>query len=497
MKSIFGKMLTKFVIIILVSFLLLMLFSYSGINKIIEDKEEQTLQLQCEQIFSYIDDHKVELFVMNDEIIHKNLHELIKKTTTKMNNIIWVCDGKGKLISTSADQIDDRYFLKNKNDNNYIFIDDNYINFILTQDRGLERSNLFSHVLENEQINSISFFSKENIMIFNAYPPLDIDLIIFVHTAKKTFNEFKRNILFSFIFPLIFSVGIGIILLIIATRNTSRPLVNFNNVANAIRGGDYTKRVKKLNKNHELGELSKNFNNMIIEIDELDKSRLSFISDMSHELRTPMTTINGFITGIIDGTIPKERHEYYLNLVKDEINRLNRLINNLLLLSKIESQDVELVKSDFDINTLVYKTIEHFNNLLKDKDLVIDVNFADKLTYVYGNEDDIERVLFNLIHNAIKFSKPKSKIKIYTKINKKATIFIEDFGIGIKEEELIRIWKRFYKADKSRGVDKSGTGLGLAIVKKIINNHGEHIYVESKVEKGTKFYFTLELSKNI
>jgi len=496
-KSIFGKMFTKFMVIILISFILLIVFSYGSINKITENKEKQTLQLQCEQIFSYIDEHKVELFVMNDESIHNNLNGLIKKTTTKMNDVVWVCDGQGKLIGTSADKIDDKYFTKNENDSSYRFVDDDYIKFILAQDKGIEKSNLFSHVLENEQINSISFFSKDTILIFNAYPPRNIDLIIFVHTSKKTFDEFKRSILFSFIFPLLFSIGIGIILLIIATRNTSKPLVNFNNVANAIRGGDYTKRVKRLNKNHELGELSKNFNNMIIEIDELDKSRLSFISDMSHELRTPMTTINGFITGIIDGTIPKEKHKYYLNLVKDEINRLNRLINNLLLLSKIESQDIELVKSDFDINTLVYKTIEHFNNLLKDKDLVIDVNFANKLTYVYGNEDDIERVLFNLIHNAIKFSKPKSKIKIYTKINKNVTIFIEDFGIGIKEEELIRVWKRFYKADKSRGVDKSGTGLGLAIVKKIINNHGEHIYVESKVEQGTKFYFTLELSKNI
>jgi len=496
-KSIFKKMFTKGIAIILVSFLLFIFFSYIGINRLTKNKEKQTFQLQCNQIYSYIDEHKTELFIMNDENICSNLHDLIKKTTVEMNDIIWVCDGKGKLIDTSTDQIDNKYFMENINDNEYYFIDNTYIESVITQNNQIKESDFFSHVLENKKLNSISFVTNYNLLIFNTYPPRDIDLIIFVHTSKQNFNSYTKDVMSSFIFPLLLALSIGILLLTITIKNISKPLVNLNEAANAIRGGDYSKRVMELKKNHELEELSKNFNKMIVEIDELDKSRLSFISDMSHELRTPMTTINGFITGIIDGTIPNDKHEYYLNLVKEEISRLNRLINNLLLLSKIESQDIKVAKSDFDINTLINKTISHFDNLLQDKEIIIDVSFANKLTYVYGNEDDIERVLFNLIHNAIKFSKPKSHIKIYTKVDKTATIIIEDFGIGIKKEELIRIWKRFYKADKSRGVDKSGTGLGLAIVKKIINNHNEHIYVESELEKGTKFYFTLSLSKNI
>lgn len=496
MKNLFWKFFISFISIVLISFLLLIFFSYYRISEISKQEKSEQFLFQSNEIMTFIHNHNEELFVNNNIETFDLLDEFVKRMSTNSNSYIWVVDNYGKLLSTSRESYDARFFTYNEETEESYFLDNNYyISFIDNTVMSLE-TRTFADGINNKEEISTSFVYKYNELVFNSYPPVEVEILIFVHTSVGDLNDLKRDIIMSFILPFIAALGIVMLIVGIFANNLSKPLGKLNKVAISVRSGDYQKRVEGILRNDEIGQLADNFNKMIDEIETLDKSRLSFISDMSHELRTPMTTINGFITGIIDGTIEYKRQEYYLNLVKDEINRLNRLINNLLLLSRIESEEVKLEKTDFDINTTISKTLANMENIIRDKNIKVMIKFDEKVTFVNANEDDIERVLFNLIHNAIKFSEPKGQIRIKTEIKKKAIIYVEDRGIGIEDNELISIWNRFYKTDKSRSADKTGTGLGLSIVKKIISNHDETISVNSKLAKGTTFYFTVTLSSN-
>jgi signal transduction histidine kinase len=237
---------------------------------------------------------------------------------------------------------------------------------------------------------------------------------------------------------------------------------------------------------------------MMDKLEKTENQRAEFASNVAHELRTPMTTIGGFIEGILDGTIPQEKHATYLKRVSDEIKRLTNMVKDLLILSKMDADDVPLVKNRFDINDMIRKSIIRFEDEITRKKLYINVNFSDETTFVYANADDIERVLINLIHNAIKFTNEGGTVSISVELRKnKVYVFVRDNGIGIDQDDLQNIWTRFYKSDKSRGRDRSGTGLGLSIVFSVIKRHGEIIEVRSQKGIGTEFIFTLENAEEI
>jgi signal transduction histidine kinase len=225
--------------------------------------------------------------------------------------------------------------------------------------------------------------------------------------------------------------------------------------------------------------------------------RRGFIANVSHELRTPMTSIHGFIEGILDGTIPPQRQKEYLVIVRDEIKRLNRLTTDILDLARIEAGEVSVNPVDFNINELIRRCIIKLESFITEKDINIEAKFEEEVMYVKADIDSIERVIINLLHNAIKFVQPGGKIALSTsRIKSKILVCVEDNGIGIDSNEIDLIWERFYKSDKSRSEEKTGTGLGLAIVRNIINDHRQKIWVESQAGKGTRFYFTLDSGSN-
>lgn len=260
--------------------------------------------------------------------------------------------------------------------------------------------------------------------------------------------------------------------------------------------GNFKKRVDYSSSN-ELGELAHNINDMANSLDNLENLRKGFISDVSHELRTPLTTISGFVEGIIDGTIPKENQNEYLEVVLSESKRLSRLITNLLQLSRMESGETKLDRTDFDINELVRLALLKFEMMITPKNIDVELNITEGRLMVNADKDNITQVLINLINNAVKFTPEGGSIKIDVSQGRdKVYVAIENTGHGIEAEELHRIWDRFYKADKSRSKDRSGMGLGLHIVKHILNMHGETINCESVVDRYTRFTFGLTRSKN-
>lgn len=242
----------------------------------------------------------------------------------------------------------------------------------------------------------------------------------------------------------------------------------------------------------EIGRLAASLNYMSGKLDEMDESQKKFIANVSHDFRSPLTSIKGYLEAILDGTIPHEMQDKYLNIVISETERLSKLTNNLLSLNNIDSKKNRLNMETFDVNAVIKRTIETFEGTCSSKGIKFDLTFCAKSLPVYADLEKINQVLYNLIDNAIKFSHQNSTIFIsVTERGEKAFISVKDTGIGIPKESINKIWERFYKTDLSRGKDKKGTGLGLSIVKEIINAHQENIDVISTEGVGTEFTFSL------
>jgi signal transduction histidine kinase len=317
-----------------------------------------------------------------------------------------------------------------------------------------------------------------------------------MHTPVREVSAARGKVLKYFLVSVGIAIVVAVLLIYIISLRLSRPLKQIRYAAARISNGEFEKRVS-IKSRDEVGELAKAFNHMASALENIEKMRRGFVANVSHELRTPMTSIRGFIEGILDGTIPPEKHRHYLTIVRDETNRLNRLVNDLLDLAKMESGEMKLSFAEFDINELIRKCVIKLETLLLERDLTIDADFEEEDLMVNGDRDAIERVVYNLLHNAIKFTPSGGKIYIVTSSTRDvAEVTIRDTGIGIEESELEMIWDRFYKSDESRGRDKTGTGLGLAIVRNIINEHGQSIRVSSKLGEGTAFTFTVAKARS-
>jgi signal transduction histidine kinase len=310
-------------------------------------------------------------------------------------------------------------------------------------------------------------------------------------TLDNSLSNVYQIIWLSAVFAVIASC---IVIYYFSQKMIVNPLSEMSGVARKIAQGDVEKRVE-IHSDDEMEEFANAFNVMADSLQKVEQNRKEFISNVSHELRSPMTSIKGFIGGILDGVIPEEKQKYYLNITYEEIQRLARLINDLLDLSTVESGTYKLDKVPVDINEIVRICILRNENRIRNKNLDVQVFFEGSELWVLTDEDKIIQVVTNLLDNAIKYGKEDGLIKISCrKKGKKANISILDEGPTIAEEDIKHIWERFYKGDKSR-TQKVSTGLGLSIVKKIINLHDEEIWVCNK-ENGVEFTFTLHLAKN-
>ena len=258
----------------------------------------------------------------------------------------------------------------------------------------------------------------------------------------------------------------AIIIYYFAKKIIINPLNEINIAARRLARGDVGKRVN-ITSNDEIGELANSFNVMAESIEESDKNRRDFISNVSHELRSPITSIKGFVAGILDGVIPKDKENYYLNIVYDEIRRLSRLVIDLLDISAMEEGKFKLNMVEFDINILIKQCIAKFDGKIRNKGVNVEVTFGREHEFVYADRDRLIQVLTNIIDNAMKYSNDNGNIKITTN-DKGSKVYVSVFNNGplLKDEELARIWDRFYKSDKAR-TNKDSTGLGLPIVRLI------------------------------
>ena len=272
-----------------------------------------------------------------------------------------------------------------------------------------------------------------------------------------------------------------------------KPIEQINNAAKRLAKGNVDERVEVIG-NNEIGELAQSFNSMAQSIGESDIIRKEFISNVSHELRSPITSIKGFIGGILDGVIPKDKENYYLKIVYDEIDRLARLVNDLLDISAMEAGKFNLNISEFDINQTISLCILNLESKIQAKGLKVKAIFHEERCFAIGDRDRILQVIINLLENAIKYSNDNGEIEVNIS-TKGEKIYVSIFNSGkpISESDINHIWDRFYKGDKSR-TNKVSTGLGLSIVRLILTQHNQDVWANNVDGKGIKFTFTLERS---
>lgn len=279
------------------------------------------------------------------------------------------------------------------------------------------------------------------------------------------------------------------------SRALARPLHDMAACARQFERGDFTARVNRwVLRDDEVGELAVAFNSMADALEKSEDLRRGFIGGVSHELKTPMTSISGYIGGLLDGTIPKEREKETLRIVSDEILRLSRLVTGMLELSRHQAGQMDLNPKPMDISELSARVLFGFEPKINRKRLNVEVLVPDDPLMILADPDGLTQVMTNLLDNAVKFCNEEGSVSLsVSRKNNRAYVVIRNTGATIPPEDLPYIFDQFHKGDRSRSLDRSGLGLGLYLVKSILNAHNEDIFVMSG-NGLTEFMFSLPVA---
>lgn len=498
--TIFTKLVGIFIGLLILSFIVTGGFLYYFLNIFVTDQKKSTLEESAENIKSLF-------YIYFNNMDNRMVSDFFKSTlnlySISSNSMIWIVDKNGYVvIAANEPSLPDNALSKYIDDTGWPKLPDKrqYMDVMNGGNEPIVQTGDFYGFFKDDVFKGKGSSWLTLQMPFQIIPSngkQETIAAVYLHTPVPEIQKLRTAVFRLFVISGGVAIFLAIILVYVFSLRFTKPLKQINNAAKIIAGGEFGNRLV-VDSQDEIGQLADSFNHMVEDLQKLEEMRRGFIANVSHELRTPMTSIRGFIEGILDGTIPPEKQENYLIIVRDETNRLNRLVNDLLDLARMEAGEMKLNIKPFDINELVRVCVIKLETLITSKNLEIEANFENENLCVLGDKDSIERVIINLLHNAVKFSNENGKIILETVKNKeKILISIKDSGIGIDENEKKRVWDRFYKSDKSRGKDKTGTGLGLAIVKNIINEHKQDIWVESEIGSGTKFTFTLDYCKSL
>lgn len=333
-----------------------------------------------------------------------------------------------------------------------------------------------------------------------------------ISSALVYFREFLLFLVLVVVIILLLveriSLGIPLIILIVVAgaiilnligRRRRKEIDEIKNIILSIRQNKYLSSDEiVLSQNlsgleSEIKEMFEKAKSDIEHLERLQRMRSQFLANVSHELRTPIFAIQGFIETLLNGAIddPKVNRNFLEKANHHTVN-LSNLLNDLIDISMIESGEMRMSYRYFDINTFIKTIVDEFTPLAEEKNIKLIFNSAEDGLQVFGDKEKLRQVFVNLLQNAIKYTEVGT-VEILTEIEKKfVNIIIRDTGIGIPEEDIDRIFERFYRVDKARSKAVGGTGLGLAIVKHIIEAHNSKILVQSKLGEGSQFSFRLK-----
>lgn len=320
--------------------------------------------------------------------------------------------------------------------------------------------------------------------------------IVVVSVQKAAITALTEKMLRVFLLAALLILVAALLAIPIFTRREARPIQEMAAAARQIAHGNLDVRVPTGNENEELEELAVAFNNMTLALKNSETIRNEFVANISHELKTPMTTIAGYLDGMLDGTIPPEKYRHYMELVSTEARRLSRLVRSMLDISRLRDQGIPAdQKTNFDICEAAGQALLCFEQRINQKKLNVEIDMPDEGLTIHAAQDSVTQVLYNLIDNAVKFVNEGGTLSVRIRRNgNSAMISVGNTGKTIPPEELPLVFDRFHKIDKSRSNDRDGWGLGLYIVKTIVLAHGEDVYVTSQDGK-TEFTFSMSLAK--
>lgn len=457
--------LTVFVscIILIVLFVSFFVNYWANQTIMILERNVETLSKKSEQMdlrsdYSIEDSHKKQEF--------KEYLNLLNGATSAH---FFLCDKNGKPIVKDV---------TNENFENYISLDKNKYQKI-----------------NEDTYYSVSMFNLNDKNNLNGYIiviktlPNDDGYIVGLRSVYKGLSETVVAFLKILLLAEIITFLLSIIIVYAMTYNLTMPIVKMTELTQQYAKGDFSQRIK-VRGNDEIATLAQNFNEMASSLENSESSMSSFVANISHELKTPMTSIAGYIDGILDGTIPEQDRTKYLQQVSREVKRLAKLSVAMLQLSKIQSGSGKPIFAKTDITKITMQILFSFEELINSKK--IDVIGLDKLKSEYACVDErfIYQAIYNLVDNAVKFTNEGGYIatSVYTE-GENVYFIIKNSGDGVNGEELTRIFERFYKVDKSRSQDTKSSGLGLNLVKTIIEMHGGKIHATSKLGEYTQFKF--------
>lgn len=469
-KPLLFKFIVCYVLVSILTFTLLNTYGVSKINHSLIKEKKKVLYEEATLIRS---DYMTNYY--KNQMTLENLRKQLKTIDTFLDTRIWIVSKNGRLISDTRKDISLTEVI-NLNDLNADFLEGSTFSENPSFE-GLLTEPMLSVIL---QVN-MNYEVKGYIVMHASLDSIKQDSVYYMDIINTSI--------------LIFCLLMFLVLTYIYYI-TVRPLKKIVKATSKYTGGhfDYPLTIKSQD---EFKDLSIVISYMAGELNSLDDYQKNFVANISHDFRSPLTSIKGYAEAFLDGTIPTELQEKYMNVILFEAERLTKLTSNLLSLNSFENNRTLLDIVSFDINHIIKKTTESFEGICTKKKIQVKLIFSDKETYVDADMGKIQQVLYNLLDNAIKFSHPNSEIKISSDIkNDKVFIAIKDYGTGIPKENINKVWDRFYKIDSSRGKDKKGTGLGLSITKEIINFHGENINVISTEDVGSEFIFSLPKSED-
>ena len=304
---------------------------------------------------------------------------------------------------------------------------------------------------------------------------------------------FLRAVKASFIWAGIISILIGTFLAFIISRFVTNPLQKMEEFTGKISKGNYSARIEITN-DDEIGALQKKLNKMAEHLTEIENMRKSLVQNVSHDLRTPLTSLKGYIEMVTDPDFTKEEKEKAINVIKSEVERMESMLDELSKLSAIDSKKYEINCKRMDLGSAIENAVNLMKMDAKSKNLYLKTDIENDV-YINGDEKRIREIIINLLSNAIKFTKQGGIVVSVHKEKNAAIISVKDTGKGIKEEDLSKIFDRFFRGDKSRPKTKGGLGVGLTIVKELVEAMNGKITVKSKVGEGSEFIVTFPLTK--
>jgi len=317
---------------------------------------------------------------------------------------------------------------------------------------------------------------------------------VFASTSSRALTTFLVDIFQMYVISAALVMLFAFIIIYFVTSNMVRPLQDMLAATRSFSKGDFSIRVP-VEGDDEVAMLAAAFNSMASSLAVMESTRRSFTANVSHELKTPMTTIGGFIDGILDGTIPPEKQSHYLRIVSGEVQRLSRMVRSMLSIARIEAGELTIAPVPVEITDIVTRTVFTFEQRIEEKGIEVRGLDAEK-HLVEADADLIHQVVYNLVDNAVKFVQQGGYLEFgYRNDGGMTFISVKNSGEGVAPEEIPKLFDRFYKSDKSRSLDKNGVGLGLSIVKTIVNLHNGEIFVRSEPGQYTEFVFSLPTSQ--